>query len=116
MLVYFEPAARCDLHRTDLLLASLPAKKQLWEAGDELVWKAESEGRTGGLQTAFGLATNGDLVRVDEGRSHCAHAPVLRSKSLDERTSVRRTANWEEWCSGMDGFGGLVMLAASLVA
>jgi hypothetical protein len=24
--------------------------------------------------------------------------------------------NWEEWCSGMDGLGGLVMLAASLIA
>jgi hypothetical protein len=23
--------------------------------------------------------------------------------------------NWEEWCSGMDGFGGLIMLAASMI-
>jgi hypothetical protein len=23
-------------------------------------------------------------------------------------------ANWDEWCSGMDGLGGLIMLAASL--
>ena len=118
MLVYFEPAARCELRQTDLLLAPLPAKKQLWEAADELVWKAESEGgHGGGLQTAFGLAANGDLVRVDAGRlCYGGDAPVLGSKSLDERTTGRRTANWEEWCSGMDGFGGLVMLAASLVA
>ena len=116
MLVYFEPAAMCDLQQTGLLLAPLPAKKQLWEAGDELVWQAESEGEPGGLQTAFGLATNGDLVRVDEGRLHRGDALVLRSKSLDEKTPARSTANWEEWCSGMDGFGGLVMLAASLVA
>ena len=116
MLVYFEPAAMCDLHQTDMLLAPLPAKKQLWEAGDELVWKAESEGEPGGLQTAFGLAANGDLVRVDDGWLQCGDTPVLRSKSLDERTPARSTANWEEWCSGMDGFGGLVMLAASLVA
>ena len=115
MLVYFEPAAMCDLHQTDLLLASLPAKKQLWEAGDELVWKAESEREPVGLQTAFGLAANGDLVRVDEGRLYCGDARVLRPKSLDERTPAGSTANWEEWCSGMDGLGGLVMLAASLV-
>jgi hypothetical protein len=112
MLVYFEPAAMCDL-QTDLILAPLPAKKQLWEAGDEFVWKAESE-REPGVQTAFGLAANGELVKLDEGQLYCSDA-VLLHKSLDARTPSRSTANWEEWCSGMDGFGGLVMLAASLI-
>lgn len=112
MLVYFEPAAMCDLQK-DLILAPLPAKKQLWEAGDEFVWKAESV-REPGVQTAFGLAANGELVKLDEGQLYCSDA-VLLYKSLDARTPSRSTANWEEWCSGMDGFGGLVMLAASLI-
>ena len=115
MLVYFEPAAMCSLHQTDLLLAPLPAKKQLWEAGDERMWKAEGERDPGSLQTGFGLAANGDLVRVDEGRAYC-DGPMLQSKSMDETTATRSTAKWEEWCTGMDGFGGLIMLAASLVA
>jgi hypothetical protein len=113
MLVYFEPAAMCDL-QTDLVLAPLPAKKQLWEAGDEFLWKAESE-REPGVQTAFGLAANGELVNLDEGQLYCSDA-VLLHKSLDARIPSRSTANWEEWCSGMDGFGGLVMLTASLIA
>ena len=111
MLVYFEPAAICDL-QTDLILAPLPAKRQLWEAGDEFKWKAESE-REPRVQTAFGLATNGELVKLDEGQLYCSDTVPLY-KSLDTSTPSRNTANWEEWCSGMDGFGGLVMLAASL--
>lgn len=110
MLVYFEPAAMCNV-QTDLLIAPLPAKKPLWEAGDEFVWKAESD-REPGVQTAFGLAANGELVKLDEGQLHCHDAVLLHNA----RTSARSTANWEEWCSGMDGFGGLVMLAASLTA
>ena len=112
MLVYFEPAAMCDL-QTDLILAPLPAKKQLWEAGDKFMWKAESE-REPGVQTAFGLAANGDIVKLDEDQLYCSNA-VLLYKSLDTRTLSRNTTHWEEWCSGMDGFGGLVMLAASLI-
>ena len=102
----------CD-HPTDLILAPLPAKKQLWEAGDEFAWKAECE-REPRFQTAFGLAANGELVKLDEGQLHGSDT-VLLHKSLDAGTPSRGTANWEEWCSGMDGFGGLVMLAASLI-
>lgn len=113
MLVYFEPAAICDMP-SDLLLAPLPAKKNLWEAGDEFLWKAESE-REPGTQTYFGLASNGELVEVDDGQPRCSDA-VQPYRSLDAKASVRGTANWENWCSGMDGFGGLIMLAASLVS
>lgn len=113
MLVYFDPAAMCD-HPTDLVLAPLPAKKQLWEADDESVWKAESE-REPAVQTAFGLAANGDLVQLDEGQLYGSDG-LLRHKSMTSRTPSSSTANWEDWCSGMDGFGGLVMLAASLIA
>lgn len=107
MLVHFEPAALCDL-QTGLVLAPLPSKKQLWEAPDELTWMAESE-RDPGLRTAYGLAANGDLVRVEDG-------PLL-PKSLQFGTPPsEQYANWEDWCAGMDGLGGLVMLAASLIA
>ena len=112
MLVYFEPAAMCEL-QTDLILAPLPAKKQLWEADDEFVWKAESE-REPRAQTDFALAANGELVELDKGQLYGSDA-VLLYNSLDARTPSRSTANWEEWCAGMDGFGGLVMLAASLI-
>jgi hypothetical protein len=112
MLFYFEPSCRCDLP-SSLILAPLPAKKQLWEADNEFVWKSESQ-REPGLQTAFGLATDGELVRLEEGKLHCSDT-VLMHKSLDLNTASRSSANWEEWCAGMDGFGGLVMLAASLL-
>lgn len=116
MLVYFEPAAMCDVHESNLLLAPLPAKKRLWEAYDVLHWKTESEREPGVLQTAFGLAANGDLVKVEDCRLYCGDVAVMRSKSSDERLPVIVNADWEEWCSGMDGLGGLVLLAASLVA
>lgn len=112
MLVYFEPAAMCEL-QTDLILAPLPAKKQLWEANDELVWNMESEKELG-ARTDFALAANGDLVELDQGQIYGSDA-VLLYKSLDTRTPSGSTANWEEWCAGMDGLGGLVMLAASLI-
>jgi hypothetical protein len=110
MLVYFEPAALCDPN-TDLIFAPLPAKKQLWEAGDKFSWKAEHD-RDYGAFNYFGLATNGDLVRLDGGQAYCGDASLLHQPLSSNKT----TANWEEWCSGMDGLGGLIMLAASLVA
>lgn len=111
MLIHFEPAAMCD---ESLVLGPLPARKQLWEASDEFTWKAESE-REPGLETTYGLAANGDLVMVDESQRYKGNA-VLHQRSYDYRTSTWAAAKWEEWYSGMDGFGGLVMLAASLKA
>lgn len=43
MLVYFEPAALCDLQSTDILPGLLPASKQLWEADNEIEWKKALE-------------------------------------------------------------------------
>ncbi|OBT89058.1 hypothetical protein VE02_02017 [Pseudogymnoascus sp. 03VT05] len=109
-LIYFEPAKLCDLQK-DLILAPLPSKKQLWEAGDESMWKMESE-RSSWAQTDFGLATSGELVKLDEGHIYCS------DKALPNELSgapLRSTANWEEWCSGMDELGGLIMLTASLI-
>ncbi|KAK2762071.1 hypothetical protein FQN54_001078 [Arachnomyces sp. PD_36] len=114
MLVYFEPAALCDVP-THLILSPLPARKQLWEAANETIWKSERD-RDPEVQTAFGLASNGELIKLSESEfSRCKDAVLLR-KSPNSRKSSTSTENWEEWCAGMDGFGGLVMLAASLLA
>ena len=112
MLIYFEPAALCDL-KTDFILAPLPTKKQLWEASNELAWKAECEKEPAG-ETIFGLASNGELVKMAEGLQYCSNVTVLLNL-FSLRTPLMSSENWEEWCSGMDGLGGLVMLAASLV-
>ena len=113
MLVYFEPATMCELP-TELILAPLPSKKQLWEANDESMWKIEATMELG-VEITFGLASNGELVKLWSDSLHGDDATLLH-KSVSSRNLPRDTANWEEWCSGMDGFGGLIMLAASLVA
>ena len=112
MLVYFEPAAMCTI-QTDLILAPLPAKKQLWEASNELLWEAETR-KEPRVQNAFALAANGELVILSQNQFYCGDS-VLQYRSLDVEIPERSNARWEEWCSGMDGFGGLVMLAASLI-
>ena len=112
MLIFFEPAGMCTL-QTDLVLAPLPAKKQLWEAGDEFRWQAECESE-GGVETIFALAANGDLVKVDVCELH-RNDTILVHRPLDGRKRSGITGNWEEWCSGIDGFGNLIMLAASLL-
>ncbi|KAI0859962.1 hypothetical protein F4860DRAFT_504391 [Xylaria cubensis] len=112
MLIHFEPTAMCDMP-AEFILAPLPAKKQLWEAADEFSWKAESQ-RKRGIQVSFGLAADGELVEIDEGRLSCSDS-WLSNKSMSTKAPPRSKVNWEEWCAGMDGFGGLVMLAASLV-
>ncbi|KAI1824149.1 hypothetical protein F4861DRAFT_507458 [Xylaria intraflava] len=112
MLIYFEPAGICNMP-TEFILAPLPAKKMLWEAADEFSWKAESQ--KPGLQVSYGLAANGEIVELDESRLSCNDA-WLFYQSTDANTSPRRrSSSWEEWCAGIDGLGGLVMLAASLM-
>lgn len=112
MLVHFEPAAMCDIHTTDLILAPLPAKKQLWEAPDEFAWQAEIDSGPNN-QTPFGLATNGDLVKVEQ---LFPGSKLLAPELSEVGTESKSGENWEEWCSGMDAFGGLIMLAASFTA
>lgn len=110
LLVYFEPAKLCNLQK-DLILAPLPAKKQMWEAGDEFMWRMESE-KEPWAQTDFGLAINGELVKLDGGQTYCSDEVMPYPLSS---APLRSTVNWEEWCSGMDGLGSLVMLTASLI-
>jgi hypothetical protein len=110
MLVYFELAALCG-HPADVLIAPLPAKKGLWEAGSESSWRLEKD-RLHGLWHDFALASNGDLIKLDAGEVFCD--PVWVAQQTMDKLSSGTTEDWGEWCSGMDGFGGLVMLAASM--
>lgn len=109
MLAYFEPAAMCDLP-SELILAPLPARKQLWESSGALTWNLESSKDTIG-EPVFGLAANGDLVKLNEHHLHCSRTWTSVKDVCNENDST----HWEDWCSGMDSLGGLVMLAASLV-
>ncbi len=112
MLVYFEPAAQCNLPG-NLILAPLPAKKKLWEADSEISWKTESD-KDFEIPTAFGLAADGGLTKLSADETyHCGS--LQGHEHLDDRSLSGSNADWDEWCSGMDEFGGLVMLAASLV-
>jgi hypothetical protein len=111
MLMYFEPASMCNLP-TDLVIAPLPARKQLWEARDESTWTRDIL-RESSSAIAFGLARDGELVVL--GVERLSRDDVWLSDQPPLETSPRSTASWEEWCSGIDGFGGLIMLAASLV-
>ena len=102
----------CDM-RNDLLVAPLPARKQLWEATDAVAWQE----RRPDLQSTFGLASNGELIELDEFQLHSSAAsmPLPLAKGGSAADTSSNSHNWEEWCSGMDGFGALVMLAASFV-
>ena len=118
MLVYFEPVSMCAMPG-DFILGPLPARKQLWEAGDETSWMAESKHEPG-IEISFGLERDGRIVKIDEGRLSCGDVwlggGIGEGRRKAEDMGVRREGSWEEWCVGGDGLGGLVMLAASLVA
>lgn len=109
MLIYFDPATMCNLP-SDLILAPLPAKKELWEAGDEWAWNSVSK-KDPAARIDFGLAKSGELIRLENS----CKGELLVHTAITSTSPLRTSASWEEWCSGMDGFGGLVMLAASLV-
>jgi len=111
MLVYFEPAALCDLHESDLVLSPLPSRRLLWEASDGNQWEVASS-TDPNAQTVFGMTANGDLVKFEAASAF--HGDTATVRHLQHGVA-RTVANWEEWCSGMDSMGGLVMLAASLV-
>jgi hypothetical protein len=112
LLVYFDPAAMCDLS-SEFVIAPLPARKGLWEANDELTWHVENR-RVSKPQPLFGLTKKGQVVKltgIESGNMHSL--PGYYALDISNAESAE---NWEEWCSGMDGLGGLVMLAASLIA
>ncbi|KAF2269048.1 hypothetical protein CC78DRAFT_454376, partial [Lojkania enalia] len=108
MLVCMSPATTC-IGQPGLILAPLPARKQLWEAASEEQWLQELH-RVPSVNGGFALAESGDLIELDEYQMKS----LSMSGSVEACTSSKSKENWEEWCAGMDGFGALIMLAASL--
>jgi hypothetical protein len=108
MTFSLEPACTCIVH-DGFVLSPLPSRKQLWEACTEEQWLAE-KARDSGTTSVYGLMVGGLMVKVDECRS------VLDGKAMmmDVERWKESSANWQEWCAGMDGLGGLVVLFASL--
>lgn len=111
MIVCVEPTTMCHM-KSGLVLAPLPARKQLWEASDEEKWTLECS-RDVGNKSDFGLTDDGELVKLDLYLEKSDETPCPEQLE-SAKFSPRSSTNWEEWCSGMDGFGALVMLAASL--
>jgi hypothetical protein len=52
------------------------------------------------------------------GKVLTRHEDLLLQVSTSEngKSLVRTEVGWEEWCEGMDGFGSIVLLVASMVA
>jgi hypothetical protein len=109
LLFSTEPAGTCVLN-DGFLLAPLPAKKQLWEAGHELQWMMAKSRDVGG-ENVFGMKADGRMAKMNVYPTLSDGSDGLTARNLSESAS---SANWSEWCAGMDGLGALVMLAASL--
>ena len=112
MLVYFEPAGMCGLQKY-LIIAPLPAKKQLWEANNKHMWEINSK-QDDAIQGSFGLTANGELIKFDQEQLYCSGG-ALRYRLPPNTPSAPSSMNGDHWCSEMDAFGGLIMLAASLI-
>ncbi|KAL1794530.1 hypothetical protein ACET3X_007951 [Alternaria dauci] len=118
-LVFFGPAAMCDMP-AEFVIAPLPAKRQLWEARDAQEWKFQSQAEPQG-HTSYALAVDGEIIKLDQRRLSCRDAWLPYTPS-DEGTasqihdigSSSSRELWAEWCSGIDGMGGLIMLVASM--
>lgn len=113
-LVYFEPGSMCDLP-PEFTVAPLPATKRLWEAGNEAEWRIESQ--KGSNKIAYELAADGEIVRLNQDWLSCSDAWLPYSPPSDDDIGTRIMSKdsaecWREWSSGIDNFGGLVMLAA----
>jgi hypothetical protein len=99
MLFALDPPGKC-VTPSGFLLAPLPARKQLWEAPDADAWMLERCRDIGGIPDVFGILQNG----LRNGQAF-----VVEPRPVEESVE-----NWQEWCSGMDGLGTLIMLAATL--
>ncbi|KAI0393960.1 hypothetical protein F5Y17DRAFT_429881 [Xylariaceae sp. FL0594] len=140
-LIYFEPGSMCDMP-SEFVLAPLPAAKSLWEARDERSWlfnlgsnnNDDNDGNDN-MHLSFGLRADGNVVRLDGSRLSCRDvwisSPPPHQKSFtggkgrsgaqrrdddDDDDDDESEKGWQEWCAGMDGLGGLVMLAASMLS
>ena len=65
-------------------------------------------------EKSLARAADGGLVQLDDGQVYCSPRE-LQYQILSLGSTSTKAADWEDWCAGMDGFGGLVMLAAELV-
>ncbi|KAH8728127.1 hypothetical protein GQ44DRAFT_702664 [Phaeosphaeriaceae sp. PMI808] len=111
MLFFIDPIAGC-VRDNCYLFSPLPARKQLWEARDESEWMLEMNREIGGPE-GYGLKVNGQMVKL-KGYTALMEGNEIPTAQPQEPSEGESSANWQEWCSGMDGLGGLVMLAASL--
>ncbi|KAF2622528.1 hypothetical protein BU25DRAFT_415249 [Macroventuria anomochaeta] len=105
-----DPATACA-EPDGFLLAPLPSRKRLWDAPDEQSWMVEKS-LDGCFPSVFGVLTSGQMVKLRE------HQVILEDGggSIQGVGAEESAANWQEWCSGMDGLGALVTLARSLAA
>ena len=113
MIVHLDPTTLCEL-QSDLVIAPLPSKKELWEASSQASWRLEAQ-KEYKVPSVFGLAGDGELLEIRTGKTFCAEHSTGYDSTIGETGTGRTVADWEEWCLGMDGFGGLIMLAASFV-
>ncbi|KAH7066852.1 hypothetical protein BKA63DRAFT_571251 [Paraphoma chrysanthemicola] len=110
MLFSTEPASGCSLD-SSFLLAPLPASKLLWDAPSEAQWLVEKNRDRRG-ESVFGIRMGGAMVKLDRSEDTFTRYGLNAGQMEEEKS--KSSANWAEWCAGMDGLGALVMLAASL--
>jgi hypothetical protein len=108
MLFSMEPGNGCTTEY-GFVISPLPARKQLWEAPDETMWTLETCRNIKG-STVFGLMTDGIMIKLDRYQSTMDLEAILAQPARWAESS----ANWQEWCSSMDGLGTLIMLVATL--
>lgn len=82
-----------------LVIAPLPGKSMLWESRTAEAWHAEYSYSWNLEKETYGISKHGQLVKIGQKQG----------------STVFSLAPWEEWCSSMDGFGILVMIAASML-
>lgn len=97
----------------------LPASKLLWEAPNSSVWRSEVEAGTKS-NGIFGLMANGQLMRLERSsRSEMDEQMIQNPMDWPRRDYSdevwKAGENWTDWAAGMDGYGYLIMIAASLV-
>tara|TARA_R110002003_G_scaffold1035_6_gene22102 strand:+ start:7775 stop:8122 length:348 start_codon:yes stop_codon:yes gene_type:complete len=113
MLFSTEPAGGCSL-LNGFLLAPLPAHKRLWEARSESQWILEKSRDQRG-DSVFGIKMGGTMVKLNKHQAPNTSYDLMMAQSEEPvESESESSANWLEWCSGIDGLGALVMLAASL--
>lgn len=115
MLAYFQPSSMCDMHDTGFLIAPLPAQKRLWDASDEMRWKLEKEKDSSKGQTVVALTASGELIEVNQTQIPQCGRFIRLPNTAGVGPNLYNKVSWDEWCSGMDGLGGLIMLASALV-